>query len=128
MSSTPDLIVPHPELTVLEPGNAPDAFYVRSIQAELYANAQAVPTSLGGGDHGHLGLITSPADYLRLSAQPTPFNVPAAPVAPGLAGNVNAREQELLAYRDAKEVFRTCRAVTSLLRKQILTAVPNDFL
>ena len=84
------LTVPHPELTVLEPGSVPDAFYVRVLQAELYANAQAIPTTLGGGGHGHLGLITSPADYVRLSGQPVAFNIPAPPVAPLLGGNATS--------------------------------------
>eukprot|EP00957_Ditylum_brightwellii_P119949 9154156-Ditylum_brightwellii.AAC.1 len=30
---------------------------------EIQTNAQAVSTTLGGGRHGHLGLVMTPQDY-----------------------------------------------------------------
>lgn len=54
----------HPELTriVREPSTA----MLISLQAEIRDNAQSVQTDLGGGEHGHLGLVCTPEAYLSL--------------------------------------------------------------
>jgi hypothetical protein len=56
----------------------PSAEAIRLLRQELYANARNVPTStLGGGSHGHLGLLMMPAaDYLLLAGHP--YNLTAA--------------------------------------------------
>ena len=37
---------------------------------QLKANARSVHSNLGGGQHGHLGLVISPATYNHISAVP----------------------------------------------------------
>ena len=50
---------------------------------ELKANALNVHSNLGGGAHGHLGLVIRPASYAHLSAIPfLPSLSPIAPVMP----------------------------------------------
>ena len=46
------------------------------LDEELTAIASSFPSELGGGAHGHAGLIKSAADYV-LFAPATPFVVPA---------------------------------------------------
>ena len=36
---------------------------LKNLKDELKANAASIPTTLGGGTHGYLGLILSPAAY-----------------------------------------------------------------
>ena len=36
---------------------------IRTLQRELIINAQCVHSDLGGGAHGHLGLVISPEEY-----------------------------------------------------------------
>ena len=57
------------------------------IKNELKANASSVPTTLGGGNHGYLGMILSPAEYLRI-APTDPFTRPPNPgvLVPNTAG------------------------------------------
>ena len=45
---------------------------------QLKANARTVHSNLGGGAHGHLGLVISPASYALLSPL-HPFNRPVFP-------------------------------------------------
>eukprot|EP00957_Ditylum_brightwellii_P167043 12716890-Ditylum_brightwellii.AAC.1 len=52
---------------------------------QLYENAAAIPLSLGGGAHGHIGLVMEPTLYSSLSA--TAYNAPSAPARVTLAGN-----------------------------------------
>eukprot|EP00957_Ditylum_brightwellii_P141656 10791789-Ditylum_brightwellii.AAC.1 len=35
----------------------PNNEYIHDVMMALYANAAVVPTTLGGGAHGHIGLV-----------------------------------------------------------------------
>ena len=48
---------------------------LKTLKDLLKANAVSVPTTLGGRNHGYLGLILSPATYATIS--PTAFIKPA---------------------------------------------------
>ena len=55
----------------------------------LYANAAMLPTTTGGGTHGHIGLIMKPALYNTLSEMPyeIPFDPDPIPIyAPNSSG------------------------------------------
>eukprot|EP00957_Ditylum_brightwellii_P140432 10699708-Ditylum_brightwellii.AAC.1 len=45
----------------------------------LYANAAAVPTTLGGGAHGHIGLVMEAGLYGMLSGG-TAYTAPPEPI------------------------------------------------
>ena len=40
---------------------------IHHLKNELKANASLVPTTLGGGNHGYLGMILTPAEYRHIS-------------------------------------------------------------
>ena len=91
MSSTttsPTLTFPHAELTKIigEPTNTS----IKLLKKEIYANASAIPSTRGGGGHGHLGLVMPAASYLALAGQafdlPTQPGVAPAHAAPCYAG------------------------------------------
>ena len=48
-----------------------------NLQDQLKINAQAIPSVLGGGNHGHLGLVVSPTEYQMITL--TPFVRPTNP-------------------------------------------------
>ena len=50
-----------------------------TLRNEVKANAQAVHSTLGGGEHGHLGLVCSPQTYATLVPGNTPYIKPANP-------------------------------------------------
>ena len=66
----------HPTLTPIQ--GEPDADALITLKNQLKANASSVPSNLGGGNHGHLGLVLSPAAYALVSN--TAFVTPAHPV------------------------------------------------
>jgi len=41
-----------------------------AIHAKLKINAMSIPTTLGGSQHGHLGLVLPPATYLTVANVP----------------------------------------------------------
>lgn len=47
-----------------------------TLRNEVKANAQAVHSTLGGGEHDHLGLVCSPQTYATLVPGNTPYNKP----------------------------------------------------
>eukprot|EP00957_Ditylum_brightwellii_P089302 6799719-Ditylum_brightwellii.AAC.1 len=87
---TPDEIkakVPHPTLQRVE--GELDYAAINTIMQQLYENAATVPSSLGGGAHGHIGLVMEPTLYSSLSA--TAYNAPGAPARATLAENATSQ-------------------------------------
>eukprot|EP00957_Ditylum_brightwellii_P030730 2328734-Ditylum_brightwellii.AAC.1 len=58
---------------------------------QLYKNAATIASSLGGGAHGHIGLLMEPTLYFSLSAMV--YNAPSAPTRATLAGNATSQVQ-----------------------------------
>ena len=54
---------PHPSITPLE--ETPTYLNLLRFQEQLIDNAASVPSPLGGGSHGHSGLIIPDAMYFR---------------------------------------------------------------
>ena len=55
----------YPTLTKIS--GQPNYELLKSIKDELKANAASVPSNLGGGSNGHLGLVLSDVEYLTVS-------------------------------------------------------------
>jgi hypothetical protein len=66
------------ECTVTKIQGQPTTKDLDQLEEELTAIASSFPSELGGGAHGHVGLIKSAADY-ALFTPATPFVVPANP-------------------------------------------------
>jgi hypothetical protein len=73
---------------------------VTMLEKELIAITTANPTTLGGDNHGHVGLIIKPAKYLTMTSG-TAFTLPANPgiypagLALHAAVRMQAREEAL---------------------------------
>lgn len=128
MTSHRTLNVPHDPLTPLEAIGAPSPRAIRILQTELYANVSSIPSDLGGGDHGHLGMLMPPAEYVLISTGGTAYGIPVKPPAPAYAGAaaVIAAMQE--GYRREMETYQEYRDLSNQIRKLILDAVPADYL
>ena len=79
---------------------------LKTIKDELRVNATDVTTDLGGGAHGHLGLVLSAVDHAMISA--TPYNRPAYPGALGIPLRTAQYEATRLQHehKDAIRLFR----------------------
>jgi hypothetical protein len=58
---------------------------IQALKSDLKSNASSVDCSLGGGLHGYLGALISPAAYATIVGQNYPF---IKPVFPGYQANV----------------------------------------
>jgi len=124
---SPTFTLPHPKLTPIV--GTPTNTTVKLLTKEVYANAHAVPSTRGGGGHGHIGMIMTPQAYQTLAG--TAFQLP---VHPGNSPTIPATQTQ---YQIAEGVrlYKATIAKLSLaaslreeLKKQILAAVDRLYL
>ena len=105
--------------------------YVRllPIRDKLVANAAAIPSTLGGGAHGHSGLVLSDATYHRETGHH--FTVPAFPgaVASVPNGTVSLAERNIREKHasDLKQ-YNLCNAISNALKKIIINVIDDEHL
>jgi hypothetical protein len=116
------------ECTVTKIHGQPTNQDINHLDNELTAIASSFPSELGGGIHGHAGLVKNVADY-KLFAPGTPFIVPANPGVYPL-GNIPAaqRGQREAEHKALVAQFQTCVGASKGLKDLILQAVDEDFL
>lgn len=117
--------------TAIPPIDGPPTFAsVNELTTMLKANAASIQSANGGGQLGFLGVMVSAAMYATLSTDP--FIVPANPgdtPIPLAAGATSAQINEhFRAHTELLRLFRVYTAVTTALRHQILSAVPDIYL
>ena len=121
-----ETVFAHHDLTQIQ--GEPTFSDLKLLTREIKANAMAVHSTLGGGAHGHLGLVLPPAQYANLS--PTIFVRPVFPAtlvipAGTTAVASNNMERE---YKESLRLFREVMGVENALKQQLNKAVDTDFL
>ncbi len=100
------------------------------LEKELIAIAASIPTGLGGGNHGHAGLIVDAAKYLAMAGQafitpPNPGIYPAGLAAGAAAGTQARAEAE---HKEQLAQYRIFKGVEQALKDIIQEAVEHDYL
>ena len=126
-TTTPLLTFPHPTLTriVGKPTNSS----IKLLLKEVYANARAIPSTRGGGAHGHLGLVLSAADYLVLAH--VAFELPAHPGAtPVHTPNATAAQitEANRVYMATLQELNIATSVRNEIKQQIISAVDRLYI
>jgi hypothetical protein len=93
-------------------------------------NASTVPSTIGGGNHGHLGLVIEAPKYLQLTgvacnAPPNPGPVPLARRPFMTPAEI---ENERQTHRAALVTFQTYHNCDKALRNQIIAAVEERYI
>ena len=99
------------------------------LSTEIKANASSVPSTLGGGLYGHLGLILSDERYATLAhsvpwvtpQNPGPFDPPN----PATAAQIEAAKD---VWRERKLTFELCQATEKALIAQIVDSIDSIYL
>jgi hypothetical protein len=117
--------LPHDPLTSFDSFTTPTPEAVCFLRRELYANAQAIPTTLRGGQYGHLGLLMDDNEYSRVS--PIPNILPGLPPMPVYDG-ATAVEQDAIkdAYKQAMDTFVEAHAFKNHLKALLIKAVQHS--
>ena len=75
--SADELIAQFPNSTLTKIVGKPSYETLKIVYDELKENAATEPSTRGGGQHGHIAIVTGPAVYATMSA--VPFNIPNNP-------------------------------------------------
>jgi hypothetical protein len=116
----------HPTLTKIH--GDPTYTGLAKLEREIKANGKSAPSTLGGGSQGHLGLVSSPQSYDRVSPG-VPFTRPVLLVLLNLANstaNQIAVAEE--AYTKTLHAFKTCNILERTIIQQVNTALDADCL
>jgi hypothetical protein len=101
-----------------------------TLEKELIAILANIPTTLGGGNHGHAGILMEPTRYLLTAG--VPFNNPANPgnypltVAGNAAAGVRARAEA--EHKEEVRVYETFQGVIQATKDIFLEAVDHEYL
>jgi len=118
--------MPHSRLTKLDNEPTYDQFYV--VREELYRNALAIESTLGGGDSGHLGVAMDGTAFTTLTGET--WTVPAKqgiyPTFP--TGATDDDKKRIIAefIRD-EYARRLAETVGKILKKQLLDSVNEEY-
>ncbi len=104
---------------------------VTLLKKEVIAISATIPTTLGGGNHGHAGLIVEPTKYLAMTGR-TAFAIPGNPgiypagLAPNAAAGTRAREEAM--HTELIAQYEILKGVKQALKDIIIEAVEGDIL
>ena len=108
----------------------PDYDSINTVVQFLYGSSASLPATLGGVQHGHIGLITTHLIYATLE----PTNAYTAPIDPGLlppmAANlaVITRETRKTAHEEARRIYDNHTNMDDALRVQLIDSVDDTYL
>jgi hypothetical protein len=96
------------------------------LEMECKANGKSVPSTLGGGNQGYLGLIVNPTVYARISPN-DPFIRPTLPILPDPTGATAAVvAAQRTSFDAALHEFHTCNLVQRVIVQQLNSALDGD--
>ena len=117
----------HPFLTTICGEPTYETFH--HLKNELKANVSSVPTTLGGGNHGYLGMILTPAEYLRIAPNypftRTPNPGVLVPNPNGTAAQIASAENN---HRLTKKLYLETLLLKRTFIQQIIVAIDTRYL
>jgi hypothetical protein len=128
VQSPEDLIESFPNVVVKIAGE-PSYDTLAELMLTLKGNAASVPSARGGGAHGYLGIVISPAVYATISpvAWIDPINPGVQPVLP--AGGTTAQINVVIrTFEEDQQQWREYCNMQLAFKKQVITAVDAIFL
>ena len=107
----------------------PDAKSLQQLFKQLKRNAQSVPSTLGGGQYGHLFMVSTDEEWQNLPGT-TPVLAPADPGDFTLDGRPSAAEIAVRekTHEKEKKKYEKYQALKRILRAQLVAAIEPAYL
>ena len=102
---------------------------LKNLKDQLEANVTSIPTTLGGGTHGYLGLILSPATYATIAA--TQFIEPIYPGQhPNIPAGTSATNTSTIVRRHTEDLcqWREFKNFNTVLKNQLISALDDIYI
>ena len=127
MSSKEDIIAMLSKMSVTKIDGQPNDRSLVQLEKELVKIAMSISTALGGGRHGHAGLIIPDAEYVRRT-NGEQFIVPAHPgVYPTTNITSKTKSRREAEHKELIKQYEVCAGVEQALREKILEAVDEAY-
>ena len=97
---------------------------LHNLKNELKANANSVRTTLGGGNHGYLGMILTPAEYHRIAPTDPSTRPPNTGV---LIQNLAGTAAQIASAEDTHWLTKKLYLVTLLLKQTFIHKSSRPF-
>ena len=102
---------------------------LKTLSKQLKANAASVPSTLGGGLYGHLGLIMSPQRYATLAnAVPWVTPLPVPPFVAPLGATAAQLEAARDVWRESQYRFDLFQATEKALLAQVVESIDEQYM
>ena len=127
--SVDDIVSKFPIKTLPIITSEPNYESINKMVQTLYGNAASLSTTLGGGQHGHIGLIMTPTLYATLTE--TPYNEPNDPgVLPFIPPGSTAAARELinLQYKEERRIYDQHTNMDDALKSQIIDSIQETYI
>jgi hypothetical protein len=128
--SVDDIVTKFPNKTIPTIADEPNYATINNMVKILYGNAASRPTSLGGGSHGHLHLLMTPALYNTL----TPGTTYTAPDDPGpvpvhaVGATATAHKSNALNHKELRRLFDNHHNMDAALKAQVIDTIQDTFI
>ena len=117
--------------TVTKIHGQPTSHDLTNLEKEIISILANIPTTLGGGNHGHVGVIMEPTDYSTMTggiAFVNPANPGIYPTGLALNAAAGTRAREEAIHKELIAQFETLEGVKLGTKDLILEAVDNEYL
>ena len=129
VQSVEDIRNSFPQTTLRKIAGEPSYTDIHEIHTIIKSNAASIPTTLGGGDHGHLGLVLGAATYLTVAG--VAFTMPTNPGAIPTIPTASTASQITALTRTFNHNFRTyteANRTDTALKQQIIDAIDEIYI
>ena len=127
--SVDNVVAKFPMKTMPKIDGEPDYGNINTMMQLLYDNAASLPTTLGGGQHGHIGIIMTPQLYTTLAK--TPCKGPTDPgITPIHATGASAaiRQTDFLEHKEERRIYDNHHTMEDALKSIIIDAVDEVYI
>ena len=117
--------------TVTKIHGQPTSHDLTNLEKEIISTLANIPTTLGGGNHGHVGVIMDPTDYNTMTggtAFVNPVNPGIYPAGLALNAAAGTRARAEAEHKELINQFETFEGVRLGTKDLILEAVDNEYL
>ena len=101
---------------------------IQHIYKQVKANAASVPSTLGGGQHGHLGLTTNATTYTRIASTPYVRPTAPAPLGPNITGTAAQIAENRRTHNLAVASYHQANLIEKTILNQIQEALDDSVL